>query len=248
MPFGSIPGIVTSMPLDYASLFICIFHQSTVPFLPCVSALSLYAMWCDMVTMSHNSDNDVSWLASLHQCWSWAGRWWWWWWLELHVVAASRSNLRWCLSWSLHLAPWPLHLVLAVVVTSNNLQCWCFSLGCWYKYSTCTHGGFTRCNLHRRCFFFHPLAQILNLHSSNLHCVVIQYASNLWLSGRVSRNLWWCMVCETLLFHCMFQYCMWKDYYNGHFMVVSSTGINSYSRFRVSVPIAHSALQSLKWF
>ena len=39
-----------------------------------------------------------------------------------------------------------------VVVTGSNLWWWCLSLNCWHKYSTCTHGGFTRCNLHRWCF------------------------------------------------------------------------------------------------
>ena len=31
----------------------------------------------------------------------------------------------------------------------------------------------TLCNLHWWCFFIHPLAQILHLHSGNLHCVVV---------------------------------------------------------------------------
>ena len=50
-----------------------------------------------------------------HLCWSWAGQWWWW--LELHIVAAFRLDLRQCWFWPLHLVPWPLHLVLGVVVT-----------------------------------------------------------------------------------------------------------------------------------
>ena len=83
----------------------------------------------------------LEWLlhCALHQCrcWSWAG--WWWWWLELHVVAASLSDLRWCWSWPLHLAPWPLHFVLAVVVTCSNLMWWCFCLSRWHKDSPCTH-------------------------------------------------------------------------------------------------------------
>ena len=42
-----------------------------------------------------------------------------------------------------------------------------------HKDSTCTHGGFTHCNLPRWCFSFHAMAQILNLRSGNLHCVVV---------------------------------------------------------------------------
>ena len=38
--------------------------------------------------------------------------------------------------------------------------------------SPCTRGGFTHSNLHWWCFSFHPLAQIPDLHSGNLHCVV----------------------------------------------------------------------------
>ena len=77
--------------------------------------------------------HKLQWLLhrAFHQrrCWSWPGRWWWW--LELHVVAASRSDLRWY--WS-----WPLHLVLAVVVTGSNLRWWgpCTQLTLWCYYCT----------------------------------------------------------------------------------------------------------------
>ena len=50
-----------------------------------------------------------------------------------------------------------------------------FSLSNWHKYSTCTRGGFTHCNLRWWCFSFHPLAQIPYLRSSNLHCVVVVF-------------------------------------------------------------------------
>ena len=39
--------------------------------------------------------------------------------------------------------------------------------------SPCTGGGVTRCNLRWWSFSFHPLAHILCLRSSNLHCVVV---------------------------------------------------------------------------
>ena len=88
----------------------CNLHKGTQflsPSMPCRYCVPL----CKLKWLLH---------CALHQrrCWSWAGRWWWW--LELHVVAAFCSNLRWCWSWPLHFAPWPLHLVLAVVVTGSN--------------------------------------------------------------------------------------------------------------------------------
>ena len=64
---------------------------------------------------------------------------------------------------------------LAVVVTGSNLRCWCFSLSHWHKDFPCTRGDFTHCNLCQWCFFFHPQAQIANLHSGNLHCVVVVF-------------------------------------------------------------------------
>ena len=72
--------------------------------------------------------HKLQWLLhrALHQCWCWSWAGWWSWWLDLHVVAASCSDLRWC--WS-----WPLHLVLAVVVTGSNLWWWCFSLSRWHR-------------------------------------------------------------------------------------------------------------------
>ena len=41
------------------------------------------------------------------------------------------------------------------------------------KYSTCTPGGFTHCNLRQWCFSFHPLAQIPDMHLSKMHWVVV---------------------------------------------------------------------------
>ena len=41
--------------------------------------------------------------------------------------------------------------------------------------STWTRGGFTHSNLLWWCFSFHPLVQILDIHSGNLHCVVVVY-------------------------------------------------------------------------
>ena len=40
---------------------------------------------------------------------------------------------------------------------------------------TGTCGGFTHYNLCWWCYSFHPLAQILDIHSGNLHCVVDIY-------------------------------------------------------------------------
>ena len=59
--------------------------------------------------------------------------------------------------------------------THCNLRQWCFSLRHWREDSVCTRGGFTHYNLRRWCFSFHPLAQIPDLHSGNLYCVVVVY-------------------------------------------------------------------------
>ena len=54
---------------------------------------------------------------------------------------------------------WPLHLGVSPSAVGTD--------------SPCTRSGFTRCNLRRWCFSFYPLAQIPDLHSGNLHCVVV---------------------------------------------------------------------------
>ena len=65
---------------------------------------------------------------------------------------------------------------------------------------------FTHCKLHRWCFSFPPLAQILYLHLSNLHCVVIQYTyvharvNNLLSNGQQS-NTRTCTVLKTSAIH-----------------------------------------------
>lgn len=112
-----------------------------------------------------------------------------WWWLSLNVVAASLTDLHWCLSWPLHLLFWPLHLELVVLSFYQpaqvlHLHTWwwyCLPLGLrWWRFSfshwrkqPCTGGGVTRCNLRWWSFSFHPLAHILCLRSSNLNCVVL---------------------------------------------------------------------------
>ena len=59
-----------------------------------------------------------------------------------------------------------------VVVTGCNLRWWCFPSAIGAD-TPCTGGGATLCNLHWWSFSFHPLAQILHLRSSNLHCVMV---------------------------------------------------------------------------
>ena len=59
--------------------------------------------------------------------------------------------------------------------TGGNLRWWHFSLDRWRKDFTCICGGLTHCNLPQWCFSFHPLAQIPDLHSGNLHCVVVVF-------------------------------------------------------------------------
>ena len=58
-----------------------------------------------------------------------------------------------------------------------------------HKDSSCTHGGFTHCNLHQWCFFFHPQAQILDLHSGNLHCVVVTYVYILYYTRKACSSV-----------------------------------------------------------
>ena len=105
-------------------------------------------------------------------------------WLELHVVAASHSNLCWYWSWPLHLAPWPLtqtlHLRTVVSPIAACAGSAAFSYSHWCKYSTSKHGGIMLCNLRCWCFPFLPLVPILHLHSSNLDCVVVICARGGW--------------------------------------------------------------------
>ena len=58
-----------------------------------------------------------------------------------------------------------------VVVTGCNWH-WCGFPSAIGTNSPCTSGSVTRCNLCWWSFSFHPLAHILHLRSSNLHCVV----------------------------------------------------------------------------
>ena len=66
-----------------------------------------------------------------------------------------------------HLHSW------CMVSTCCNLHWWCysFSISCANTPLACVVV-ITHCNLHWWCFSFQPLAQILHLHSCNLHCVV----------------------------------------------------------------------------
>ena len=77
-----------------------------------------------------------------------------------------------------------------------------FLLSNWHKYSTCTRGAFTHCNLRWWCFSFHPLAQIPCLRSSNLHCVVVVF----WWWR------WWFLVvvvkCISIKTPCIMRYAM----------------------------------------
>ena len=52
-------------------------------------------------------------------------------------------------------------------------------------------GGFTHCNLRRWCFSFHPLVQIPDLYSGNLHCVVVIYIGLLTVSSTGKLRAWW---------------------------------------------------------
>ena len=108
----------------------------------------------------------------------------------------SLTDLHWCWSWPLHLLSWPLHHAL----WPSHLRLWCYPFINQHKYSTCTNGSghwlqlvlvafflqpFAQAlvapvvvppvatNLHWWSFSFHPLAHILHMHSSNLHCVVV---------------------------------------------------------------------------
>ena len=47
--------------------------------------------------------------------------------------AWKEFKLCWYWSWLLHLAPWPLHLALVVVVLGSNLQWWCVSISHWHN-------------------------------------------------------------------------------------------------------------------
>ena len=76
--------------------------------------------------------------------------------------------------------------MLTVVAMGIILQWWLFPFSCWHEYSTWAHGGCARCNLCRWCFSCQPLAQMLNLHSNNLHCVVVVRACASGSGG------WWC--------------------------------------------------------
>ena len=64
---------------------------------------------------------------------------------------------------------------LAHVVVSPTASCTgvTFSFSLWRRYSTCTHGGSTLCNLRWWHLSLQPLAQILYLHTINLHSVVV---------------------------------------------------------------------------
>ena len=95
-----------------------------------------------------------------------------WYCTQVRFGGASCSDLRWCWSWLLELAPWPLHLVLAVVVTGSNLRWWCFSLRHAQKDSTCTCGGFTHCNLRWWCFVKCKFATMQE------YCTVLNYCKN----------------------------------------------------------------------
>ena len=55
-----------------------------------------------------------------------------------------------------------------------TLHLWYFPSFNWCKHSTCTRGGSPSATCTGPwCFFIHPLAQNLHLHSGNLHCVVV---------------------------------------------------------------------------
>ena len=65
---------------------------------------------------------------------------------------------------------------------------------CTLTFAPCTHSGFTHCN--RWCFSFHPLAQISELHSGNLHCVVVVFGGGgrfmcTWGVVVVPKGWWW---------------------------------------------------------
>ena len=75
---------------------------------------------------------------------------------------------------TLHPDLWHKHATCACGgFTHCKLHWWYFLFSHWHRYSTCTHGGSTLCNLRWWRLSLQPLAQILYLHTSNLHCVVV---------------------------------------------------------------------------